>query len=119
MMLNIKEVLMDSPFLAIFVVFWVGVIASFSSCTIVRMPVLLSCVAAASDSKKKSVLYMGKDRLRFTADNSFVVHNDNALQMLAECKWFDGELLVPLKYFTELLNHHTSYSFIYNNNTDL
>ncbi len=31
-----------------------------------------------NDAKKKSVLYMGKDRIRFTADNSFVIHNDNA-----------------------------------------
>ena len=38
-----------------------------------------------NDAKKKSVLYMGKDRIRFTADNSFVIHNDNALQMPIEC----------------------------------
>jgi len=70
-----------------------------------------------NDAKKKSVLYMGKDRIRFTADNSFVVHNDNALQMLAECKWSHGEILVPVNNFTELLNHHTSFSFIYNSKT--
>lgn len=67
-----------------------------------------------NDAKKKSVLYMGKDRIRFTADNSFVIHNDNALQMPLECIWAHDEILVPIIYFTKLLNQYTSYSFNYN-----
>jgi N-acetylmuramoyl-L-alanine amidase len=66
-----------------------------------------------NDAKKKSVLYMGKDRIRFTADNSFVIHNDNALQMPLECKWTHGEILVPVIYFTQLLNQYTSFLFEY------
>jgi N-acetylmuramoyl-L-alanine amidase len=67
-----------------------------------------------NDAKKKSVLYMDKERIRFTADNSFVVHNDNALQMPAECRWSHGEVLVPVKYFTQLLNQFTAFNFNYN-----
>ncbi len=70
-----------------------------------------------NDAKKKSVLYMGKDRIRFTADNSFVIHNDNALQMPIECKWSHGEILVPVKYFTKLLNQYTAFSFNYESKT--
>lgn len=66
-----------------------------------------------NDAKKKSVLYMGKDRIRFTADNSFVILNDDALQMPLECKWTHGEILVPVIYFTKLLNQYTSLTFTY------
>ena len=66
-----------------------------------------------NDAKKKSVLYMGKDRIRFTADNSFVILNDDALQIPLECKWSDGEILVPIFYFTKILNQYTSFTFVY------
>ena len=35
----LQRFLTESPFLAIFVVFWVGAIASLGSCTLVRMPI--------------------------------------------------------------------------------
>ncbi len=52
----LQRFLTQSPFLAIFVVFWVGAIASLGSCTLVRMPIVLGYVAGASDSRKKSFL---------------------------------------------------------------
>jgi len=52
----LQKFLTESPFLAIFVVFWVGAVASLGSCTLVRMPVVLGYVAGASDSRKRSFL---------------------------------------------------------------
>ena len=37
----LQRFLTESPFLAVFVVFWVGAIASLGSCTLVRMPIVL------------------------------------------------------------------------------
>ncbi len=54
--LTVQKFVNDAPFLAIFLVFWVGALASLSSCTIVRVPVVLSYVAGAADSKKKAIL---------------------------------------------------------------
>lgn len=52
----LQKFLTESPFLAVFVVFWVGAIASMGSCTIIRMPVVLGYVVGASDSRKRSFL---------------------------------------------------------------
>lgn len=52
----LQKFLTESPFWAVFVVFWVGAIASLGSCTLVRMPILLGYVAGASDSRKRSFL---------------------------------------------------------------
>jgi len=52
---TIKKLLTEAPFLAIFVVFWAGAIASLSSCTIARIPVVVGYVAGASDSRKKAM----------------------------------------------------------------
>jgi cytochrome c-type biogenesis protein len=56
MLSNIERVLTVSPFLAIFVVFWAGALASLSSCSLVRIPIVFGLVAGTSDSKKKSIL---------------------------------------------------------------
>jgi cytochrome c biogenesis protein CcdA len=48
--------LSESPFFAIFLIFWAGALASLSSCTIVRVPVALSFIAGAAESKKKALL---------------------------------------------------------------
>jgi hypothetical protein len=37
----LQKFLTESPFWAVFVVFWVGAIASLGSCTLVRLPILL------------------------------------------------------------------------------
>jgi cytochrome c biogenesis protein CcdA len=52
----LQKFLTESPFLAIFVVAWVGAIASMGSCTLVRVPIVLGYVAGASDSRKRSFL---------------------------------------------------------------
>ena len=39
-----------------FLIFLVGALASLSSCTIVRVPIALSFIAGAAESKKKALL---------------------------------------------------------------
>ncbi|MBN2019503.1 MAG: sulfite exporter TauE/SafE family protein [Sedimentisphaerales bacterium] len=53
---SIQKLISDTPFLAVFVVFWAGALASLSSCTIVRVPVALGFIAGAAESKKKALL---------------------------------------------------------------
>lgn len=56
MMDTLKAAITNSPIFAIFIVFWAGAIASLSSCTIARIPVVYGYVASVSRSKKKAVL---------------------------------------------------------------
>ncbi|MBN1787854.1 MAG: sulfite exporter TauE/SafE family protein [Sedimentisphaerales bacterium] len=56
MISNLQRVLTDSPLLALIAVFWAGAIASLSSCTIVRIPIVLGYISGAGDSKRKSVI---------------------------------------------------------------
>ena len=42
-----------------------------------------------NDQKQKSVLYLEKDRITFTANNTFVKFNDQMLQIPIECLWYD------------------------------
>jgi cytochrome c biogenesis protein CcdA len=55
MVSGIQQVIADSPFLALLLVFWAGALASLSSCTIVRVPVALGFIAGATESKKKAL----------------------------------------------------------------
>jgi cytochrome c-type biogenesis protein len=56
MISTLHKVLTDSPVLAIAIVFWAGAIASLGSCTIVRIPIVLSYVSGTGDSKRKSII---------------------------------------------------------------
>jgi thiol:disulfide interchange protein DsbD len=53
---TLERLVADSPILAVLVAFWAGAFASLSSCTIVRVPVVLSYVAGAADSKRRAVI---------------------------------------------------------------
>ncbi|MDD3905752.1 MAG: cytochrome c biogenesis protein CcdA [Candidatus Omnitrophica bacterium] len=52
----VEKALTNTPILAIFIVFWAGAIASMSSCTLVRIPVVSGYIAGAAGSKKKAIL---------------------------------------------------------------
>jgi len=56
MLSSIERILSDSPFIAVFVVFWAGALASMSSCSLVRIPIVFGLVAGTSGSRKKSIL---------------------------------------------------------------
>ena len=51
----LQQYLAQSPVLAIFVVFWVGAVASLASCTLIRMPIVIGYVAGTSDSRNRSL----------------------------------------------------------------
>jgi thiol:disulfide interchange protein DsbD len=53
---TIQQALAETPIIAVLVVFWAGAFASLSSCTIVRVPIVLGYVSGATNSKGKSVL---------------------------------------------------------------
>ena len=52
---TIQQALAETPVTAVFVVFWAGAFASLSSCTLVRIPVVLGYVSGTTDSKNKSI----------------------------------------------------------------
>lgn len=66
-----------------------------------------------NDQKRKSVLYLEKDRITFTADNTFIKFNDQMLQIPVECLWHNSSVWVPVKYFSSILNKYTPFQFIY------
>ena len=44
----------ETPILAVFIVLFSGIVASLSSCTILRLPVVLGIVSGAAESKRKA-----------------------------------------------------------------
>lgn len=53
---TIDRLIGESPVWALFVVFWIGAVASVSSCTAIRLPVVIGYVAGAGSSKKRAIL---------------------------------------------------------------
>jgi N-acetylmuramoyl-L-alanine amidase len=68
----------------------------------------------SNEEKKKCVLYIAKDRITFTADNTFVKVNDELVQIPLESVWRDGEVWAPLTYFISLLNTYSARYLAYN-----
>lgn len=56
MISTIDRLIGESPVWALFVVFWIGAVASVSSCTAIRLPVVIGYVAGAGSSKKRAIL---------------------------------------------------------------
>jgi cytochrome c biogenesis protein CcdA len=52
---TLEKLLVESPVLALFIIFWIGVVASLSSCTAVRLPIVLGYVAASGGSRRRSL----------------------------------------------------------------
>jgi cytochrome c biogenesis protein CcdA len=55
---DIQRFLIESPFLAIFIVFIAGSIASLSSCTLVRIPVVFSYIVGYSNSRRRAIFLL-------------------------------------------------------------
>jgi cytochrome c biogenesis protein CcdA len=53
---TLERLLTESPVLALFVIFWIGAVSSLSSCTAIRLPIVLGYVAASGGSRKRSLL---------------------------------------------------------------
>ena len=54
---TLQTIITKSPILSVFIVFWAGFIASLSSCTIIRIPIVFGYVSgAAHHTKRKSFI---------------------------------------------------------------
>jgi N-acetylmuramoyl-L-alanine amidase len=62
----------------------------------------------SNEERKKTVLYVGKDRITFTAANTFVRVNAQTVQIPLECLWLEGRLWAPLDDVLTILNKYTA-----------
>jgi cytochrome c-type biogenesis protein len=53
---TIVQALQNGNWVAFFIVFWSGALLSLSSCTLVRIPIVIGYVGGASTSKKRAIL---------------------------------------------------------------
>jgi len=56
-----------------------------------------------SEKARKVILYVGSSQVKVTAMNPFVQINDRLVQLPLETRYADGDILVPLPYFVDLL----------------
>jgi N-acetylmuramoyl-L-alanine amidase len=61
-----------------------------------------------NDEHRKSVLYVGRDRFTFAADNTFINVNGQIVQIPLESLWIDNHIWVPLDYMLSILKKYTS-----------
>ena len=59
MVSTLDKVIAESPAWALLMVFSIGALASLSSCTIIRLPVVMGCVAGSGTSKKRGLILAG------------------------------------------------------------
>ncbi|MBD3224127.1 MAG: hypothetical protein GF313_05320 [Caldithrix sp.] len=64
-------------------------------------------------SKRKTVLYVGQDKAKFTANNSFIILNDQIYQYLHESMWFESELWVSAEVLAHLFKNYTSHNMAF------
>ena len=58
--------------------------------------------------KRKTVIYIGKDKAKFTADNTFLVLNDVLYQLRYPALWLDGEVWVSASEMAEMFDRFTA-----------
>ncbi len=56
MLETLEKLLTESPGVALLVIFWIGAVTSLSTCTAIRLPIVLGYVATSGDSRKRSLL---------------------------------------------------------------
>jgi len=62
-----------------------------------------------NSSKRKTVLYLDRDKIKFTAENGFVLLNDQLYNFPYEPVWVEGEIWVHAGILAELFNDYTSH----------
>lgn len=67
----------------------------------------------ANEARQKSVLYIGKDKATFTAENNFVILNDHVYQVLYVPIWEEGELWIPPRLLSNLFSKYTAKSITF------
>ncbi|MBN1507393.1 MAG: sulfite exporter TauE/SafE family protein [Sedimentisphaerales bacterium] len=98
----LKKLMIDSPILALGVIFWIGAVASLSSCTAVRLPIVLGYVVAGGDSRKRSMLLTGLFLAGLVTSyvliGAAVAYVGGAVSQLLHASkaifWFSGALLI-------------------------
>jgi N-acetylmuramoyl-L-alanine amidase len=66
-----------------------------------------------NDTKKKIVLYLPQNQVVVTANNVFIIVDEEIYQMPAPALWQGNEILLPVKYFVPLLNKRTTLNLDY------
>jgi N-acetylmuramoyl-L-alanine amidase len=56
-----------------------------------------------SEKARKVILYVGNAEVKVTAMNPFVQIDNRMVQLPLETRYADGDILVPLRYFSELI----------------
>jgi len=80
---TLQTIITKSPILAVFIVFWAGFIASLSSCTIIRIPIVFGYVSGASHhTKRKS--FLSALCLTLGLITSYTFHK-SSLRLLTSC----------------------------------
>jgi len=69
-----------------------------------------------NSSKRKTVLYIERDKVKFTAENGFVLLNDQLYHFPYEPVWVEGEIWVPAHVLAELFNDHTIHKMSFDEN---
>ncbi len=64
--------------------------------------------------KRKSVLYVGRDKVKFTANNSFVELNGALRQFTLQPIWKDGEIWVPAELMADLFTRYSAHKMTFN-----
>jgi N-acetylmuramoyl-L-alanine amidase len=60
-----------------------------------------------NSSKRKTVLYLDRDKIKFTADNGFILLNDQLYNYPYEPVWVEGEIWICARILAELFNENT------------
>ncbi len=60
-----------------------------------------------NEDRRKTVLYAGRDKIKFTAGNSFIILNDRILQVLGEPVWREREIWIPADLLVSIFNDNT------------
>jgi N-acetylmuramoyl-L-alanine amidase len=69
-----------------------------------------------NDAKKKIVLYLQQNKLVITANNAFVIVDEETYQMPAPAIWQSPDIFVPVKYFLPLIHRRTTLNISYDPN---
>ena len=63
-----------------------------------------------NEQRQKTLLYLVKDRITFTGNNTFVIVNNQIVQITVPCLWQNGEVWIPIEQFVEIINENTEFS---------
>jgi N-acetylmuramoyl-L-alanine amidase len=97
-------------------IFWKNQLAYVSTS---QMAKALQYRTYFNDTKKKIVLYLPLNKVVVTANNAFIIIDDETFQMPASTLWLNNEIYTPIKYFLPLIQRHTALSLDYDPNQQL